>query len=154
VDAPERLLAEVARVLKPGGLLHLVLPLEAQPGTLYALLGTGSRWTAKVRHGGHVQLFDSSRYLGMAAAAGLPVVRRRWSYHHLFSLIDVLFFLLADLRGPLSSSVEDAVADRRGLAGAPLRALKGLVASLGWYEARLLRGLPGACGHFTSRRVA
>jgi SAM-dependent methyltransferase len=153
VDEPERVLDEVARVLRPDGLLHVALPLEAQPGTVYALIGTGTRWKAKLRHGGHVQLFDSRRYETRAAASGLPVVRRRWSYHHLFSLIDVLFFVLADLRGPLKTSVEDAVAARGGLLGHPLRALKGLVAAMGWYEARLFRGLPGACGHFTSRRA-
>ena len=88
----------------------------------------------------------------MAAASGLPVVRRRWSYHHLFSMIDVLFFVLADLRGPLASSVEDAVAGTPGLLGHSLRGLKGMVAALGWYEARLFRDRTGACGHFTSRR--
>src|SRR3984893_2673737 len=153
VDEPERVLAEVARVLRPGGLLHVALPLEAQPGTVYSLIGTGTRWKAKVRHGGHVQLFDSGRYTRMAAASGLPVVRTRWSYHHLFSMIDVLFFLLADLRGPLASSVEDAVAGRRGMLGHSLRGLKGAVAALGWYEGRLFRGWTGACGHFTSRRT-
>ena len=153
VDEPERVLAEVARVLRPGGLLHVALPLEAQPGTLYALIGTGTRWKAKLRHGGHVQLFDSRRYTRMAAASGLPVVRTRWSYHHIFSLIDVLFFLLADLRGPLATSVEDAVADRRGMLGHSLRGLKGVVAALGWYEARLFQSRTGACGHFTSRRA-
>jgi SAM-dependent methyltransferase len=154
VDAPEELLREAARVLKPGALLHMALPLEAQPGSLYALLGTGSRWQAKLHHGGHIQLFDSRRYLAMAGDAGVPVVRTRWSYHHLFSLVDVIFFVLADLRGPLSTSVEEAVATRQGLFGHPLRALKALVAGLGWYEARLLRRLPGACGHFSSRRAS
>jgi SAM-dependent methyltransferase len=153
VDEPEVVLAEVARVLRPDGLLHVALPLEAQPGTVYALIGTGTRWKAKLRHGGHVQLFDSRRYETLAAASGLPVVHTRWSYHHLFSLIDVIFFVLADLRGPLATSVEDAVAARRGVLGHPMRGLKGLVAALGWYEARLFRGLPGACGHFTSRRL-
>jgi SAM-dependent methyltransferase len=153
VDEPELVLAEIARVLRPGGLLHVALPLEAQPGTVYTLIGTGTRWKAKLRHGGHVQLFDSLRYTRLATASGLPVVRTRWSYHHLFALIDVLFFLLADLRGPLSTSVEDAVAGRRGALGHSLRALKGLVAALGWYEARLFRRRTGACGHFTSRRT-
>src|SRR5450759_5104265 len=50
VDSPEKVLTEVARVLRPGGRFHIVLPLEGQPRTLYTLLGCGTRWTAKVRH--------------------------------------------------------------------------------------------------------
>src|SRR5207247_136219 len=41
VDDPELVLREVARVLKPGGGFHIVLPLEGQPRTLYRLAGVG-----------------------------------------------------------------------------------------------------------------
>src|SRR5579859_3719656 len=61
VESPEVVLREVARVLKPGAGFHIVLPLEGQPRTLYRLLGCGTRWTAKVRHGGHIQIFSADR---------------------------------------------------------------------------------------------
>ncbi len=52
VEGPEAVLREVARVLKPGGGFHVVLPLEGQPRTLYRLVGCG---TAGQRvGGGHV----------------------------------------------------------------------------------------------------
>jgi SAM-dependent methyltransferase len=153
VDDPAAMLAEIGRVLRPGGLLHLVLPLEGQPGTLWRALGTGTRWRAKVRYAGHIQVFDERRYRRLAQAAGLPVHSVRWSYHLPFQLIDVLFFLFVSVRGPLRTSVEDAAAECRGAAAAPLRALKAAVAALGWYEARLLRWKRGGCGHFSSRRL-
>jgi SAM-dependent methyltransferase len=153
VESPASVLKEIARVLKPGGGFHIVLPLEAQPWTLYRLVGCGTRWTAKVRHGGHIQLFSAARFDSIATECGLPVVRTRWSYHLLLQILDLLYFSWLDLRGPVSGSVEDMAANRRGLVGAVMRVASMTVATLAWGEARLLRALPGGCGHFTCLRT-
>lgn len=152
VDDPERVLREVARVLKPGGGFHIVLPLEGQPGTLYRLVGCGSRWTAKVRHGGHVQIFSAERFRAMASGCGLRLVRSRWSYHLLLQALDLAYFSWLDWRGPVSGSVEDMSSSRRGVLGALMRAATRATAISAWTEARLLRALPGGCGHFTCVR--
>jgi SAM-dependent methyltransferase len=154
VESPEAVLAEVFRVLRPGGGFHIVLPLEGQPRTLYRLIGCGTRWTAKVRHGGHIQVFSAHRFSAMARGAALPVTRTRWSYHVLLQVLDVLYFSWLDLRGPVTGSVEDMAAQRRGLVGGLMRGAAATVATLAWCEARLLRGLPGGCGHFTCQREA
>jgi SAM-dependent methyltransferase len=153
VDSPEQVMAEVARVLKPGGRFHIVLPLEGQPRTLYRLFGCGTRWTAKVRHAGHIQIFSASRFESMAAAHGLRVVRTRWSYHALLQVLDVGYFTWLDRRGPVHGSVEDMAVSRRGAVGALMRGATMTVATLAWTEARLLRALPGGCGHFTCIRA-
>lgn len=152
VASPDAMLAEIARVLKPGGDFHIVLPLEGQPRTLYRLVGCGTRWTAKVRHGGHIQIFSAQRFTDLAAAHGLRVVRTRWSYHALLQVLDLAYFSMLDWRGPVSGSVEDMAAERRGLLGAVMRAGAATVATTAWAEARLLRGVPGGCGHFTCKR--
>jgi SAM-dependent methyltransferase len=149
VDDPEAVLREVARVLKPGGGFHIVLPLEGQPRTLYRLVGTGTRWTAKVRHGGHIQIFSAERFRAMASSCGLRVTRTRWSYHATLQVLDLLYFTWLDRRGPVGGSVEDMSAARGGIAGRVMRTASRVVATTAWGEARLLRGLPGGCGHFT-----
>jgi SAM-dependent methyltransferase len=152
VESPEVVLGEVLRVLRPGGGFHVVLPLEGQPWTLYRLVGCGTRWTAKVRHGGHIQIFSASRFASMAEASGLSVVRARWSYHFLLQVLDLLYFSWLDWRGPVSASVEDMAATRGGLGGVVMRSGASAVACLAWAEARVLRALPGGCGHFTCVR--
>jgi SAM-dependent methyltransferase len=152
VDDPERVLREVARVLKPGGGFHIVLPLEGQPRTLYRLVGCGTKWTAKVRHGGHIQIFSADRFRFMASPCGLPVIRTRWSYHFLLQALDLAYFSWLDIRGPVSGSVEDMSVSRGGVMGQLMRAVSRAVASTAWTEARLLRALPGGCGHFTCER--
>lgn len=152
VDSPEHVLAEVRRVLRPGGGFHIVLPLEGQPRTLYRLVGCGTRWTAKVRHGGHIQIFSAARFESMASDQGLSVVRRRWSYHFFLQVLDVLYFSWLDRQGAVAGSVEDMAAARRGISGRFLRLVAMAVAGTAWYEARLLRAVPGGCGHFTCVR--
>lgn len=154
VDDPAVVLKEVARVLKPGGGFHIVLPLEGQPRTLYRLFECGTRWTAKVRHGGHIQIFSATSFCELASSCGLPVLRTRWSYHALLQVLDIVYFSWLDLRGPVSGSVEDLSSSRGGLVGAAMRAAARAVASLSWAEARLLRGLPGGCGHFSCQKPA
>ena len=152
VEDPDAVLREVARVLKPGGGFHIVLPLEGQSRTLYRLVGCGSRWTAKVRHGGHIQIFSAERFREMAAACRLPVTRTRWSYHALLQVLDIGYFSWLDRRGPVSGSVEDMSAARPGIAGRVMRGVSRAVATAAWGEARVLRGVPGGCGHFSCRR--
>jgi SAM-dependent methyltransferase len=153
LDDPGQVLGEIARVLLPGGLFHIAVPLEGQPGTIYHLIGAGSRWKAKVRHLGHVQTFSENAFQRLAADNSLPVVGVRWSYHHLFSLIDVMYFSYLQGRGGVNTSVEDFVSSRRGWGAAPLRVAWRVVSALGWAEARAFRWMRGACGHFTCSKA-
>jgi ubiquinone/menaquinone biosynthesis C-methylase UbiE len=152
VDDPSRALGDIARVVKPGGLFCLAVPLEDQPWTIYRLVKAGRWWRSKLRHGGHIHAFSDRDVRELLDEAGFDVVRVRWSYQHLFALFDVLYFTFLDLRGPVSSSVEDFVVARSGWLSAPIRLAWASVTAAGWYEARAFRWMKGGCGHFTCRR--
>src|SRR4029077_9610898 len=119
VESPEQVMLEVARVIRPGGGFHIVLPLEGEG--LYRAIGCGTRWEAKVHHGGHIQIFSAERYRDLASRSGLPVVTSQWSYHFLLQVLDILYFSWLDRRGPVSGSVEDMASRRTGVVGALMR---------------------------------
>jgi hypothetical protein len=81
-------------------------------------------------------------------------VRSRWSYHVLLQVLDLLYFSWLDVRGPVAGSVEDMSSSRHGFLGALMRTATRGTATAAWTEARLLRALPGGCGHFTCVKSA
>lgn len=155
VPDPDAALADIRRVLEPGGLFHLFLPLERQPFTIYwPLYQLG--WRAKEIHCGHIQFYSDRRARRELEGAGLDVRKVRWSFHPLYALVDVAYFTLLWLRGqPVSTSVEGYLHRHNGQPSFSQRLvgmLKDLLVGAGYYESRLLRWLPGGGGHFTAIR--
>jgi len=93
VPHPDRLLTECLRVLRPGGIMHFFVPLEAQPRTLYSLLDDDSpipihAW--KRDHVGHIQRFRDSDVLGLVWYAGFEVEQSAYSFHLTGQVHDIL----------------------------------------------------------------
>ena len=151
IPEPGRALGEVRRVLKAGGLFHLFLPLEKQPWTIYAVMHRLG-WKAKEVHCGHIQVYSDEEARAQLAEAGLEVRQVRWSFHPLFALVDVAYFVLLSLRGKhVSTSVEGYI--HGGKSTLPKRLVgfvKDVLVAVGYYESRLLRSMPGGGGHFTA----
>ncbi len=93
VPNPDRMLTECLRVLRPGGVLHFFVPLEAQPRTLYSLLKNDRPipihgW--KHDHVGHIQRFQESDVLGLVWYAGYENVQTAHSFHLIGQIHDIL----------------------------------------------------------------
>ncbi len=78
------MLAEIARVLRPGGILHAYVPLEAQPATVYRLLEHSQRipihrW--KRDHVGHINRFDDEQVSRLVWETGLEIRHLAYSFH-------------------------------------------------------------------------
>ncbi len=93
VPEPAAMIQECVRVLRAGGILHAFVPLEAQPGTLYALLRASERWPIhrwKRDHVGHIQRFSDLDILRLLGRAGLEIRTLNYSFHLIGQLHDVL----------------------------------------------------------------
>jgi SAM-dependent methyltransferase len=92
IERPQNSLAEIFRVLKPGGSLHLVCPAERQ--SIYGI----SAWLFgrhfKASTAGHIQRYSRRGLERLVTDAGLQITDRRYSYHLLGSLMDYALFAL------------------------------------------------------------
>ncbi len=93
VPSPQTVLSECFRVLRPGGVLHFFVPLEAQPSTLYRLL-QDDRWIPihhwKQEHVGHIQRFTSTEVLKLCWSAGFLVTDLKFSFHMAGQVHDIV----------------------------------------------------------------
>jgi SAM-dependent methyltransferase len=148
VAEPRRLLAEARRALAPGGLLHLHVPCEGDPLSLWAWLpGQKGEAALKRRFGGHVQRFRRAEVLDLLRANGFAPLRVRHSLHLLGNLADVAAFLrlAAARRG---DGCVRTTGDLIAQGGWLLRAVDAAL----WCEARLLGRVPSWSVHVSARR--
>lgn len=89
----ERMLAEIRRVLRSNGVLHFYTPLEDQPGSIYRLFKSSSRFplrTWKQDHVGHINFFRSEDVIHDVWNAGLQVNDVRYGFHPFGQLHDLV----------------------------------------------------------------
>jgi ubiquinone/menaquinone biosynthesis C-methylase UbiE len=92
IERPRASLAEMHRVLKPGGFLHLVCPAERQ--SIYGFSSRLFRRHFKESTAGHIQRFSRHELDQLVEETGLSVYDHRYSYHLLGSLMDYTLFAL------------------------------------------------------------
>lgn len=93
VPEHRRMLSEINRVLRPGGILHFYVPLEGQPGTLYHALRQSKRiplrrW--KRDHVGHINFFRADEVIEQTEDAGIRVSDVRYGFHPFGQIHDLI----------------------------------------------------------------
>lgn len=154
IESPRKALQEMARVLKPEGLLHAVIPLEGEPFTLlYWLEKLG--WRGTERFAGHIQQFRVSQLKEMLEASGLRVIEKRYARHCLTQLIDACFYSLLYLRGKeLPTGLEQYLAEKPGLLTRLAGLAKSALAVASNLESLLFSSLPAGEVYLLCRKKA
>jgi len=162
LEDPAGMLAEIRRVLVPGGVLHAHVPCEGDPRSLWRWLpGQRGAGAWKRRFGGHVQRFRRHELLALIEAAGFEILRVRGSLHLIGNIADVAVFAalaLAESSRSARASTGQILAAARApgqraaarLAAALVRGVDALL----WAEAKLLGRVPSWAVHVSGRKPA
>jgi ubiquinone/menaquinone biosynthesis C-methylase UbiE len=145
IENPQASLAEMWRVLRPGGVLHFVCPAEGQFPTIYWLSSRLFRRHFKETTLGHIQQFSLRQIEDLVRDAGFIISQRRYSYHLLGGAMDYLLFAL--LLDPRIARIywahdkyhtSDDEAAPPTLAGSILNAVMTFGNAIAYVESRLL----------------
>lgn len=94
VENPCQALNEIARVLRPGGLFHGLIPCEGQAGTLHwALWKLRFGGDLKLRHGQHIQRFRLRDVEQELPEHGIAITERSYSMHPAGQVKDILTYV-------------------------------------------------------------
>lgn len=129
---PELGARELARVTKPGGVLHALIPCEGQPITLHWLMWR-LNWKARLKEQrvGHVQRFTHRSAERLLESCGFQVTEHSWSMHPIGQVRDIVSYLSEEPGFP--------AAVRRSL---PFKAVLGVLWAIAYVESAVLRRVP------------
>jgi SAM-dependent methyltransferase len=141
----DRGLAEVRRILAPGGVFHLVFPCEGHPWTL---LGRIDRLQAlKRRFAGHIQRLGPKELKRRLVRHGLDPVDERYSHHVLGQLYDAGIYLAFRAGLDMHAARQDKVETNPSSMVNVVR--KGLSTALYWESSLMARVPLGMTIHVT-----
>jgi len=82
-DNPGKILKEVNRVLKKGGIFYLTTSLEGEPKNLYYRLNKKLGFNAHEEMFGHVQHFSLIALESLLRNSGFKIITQKYTYHYI-----------------------------------------------------------------------
>lgn len=162
----KEVLRETRRVLKEGGILHLLVPCEANRFTLHWLM-----WKLKIGHNlkreyaGHIQRLTTNDIHKFVGNQGLTIIKETFSFHFIGQIYDIFFDYLPrtfqrkkiiEYERKKICSVKDKISKslkERGIILTLWAILGWLIEIVAFYESEILKSFPLAIGgHITCRK--
>jgi SAM-dependent methyltransferase len=145
VADPDAAMAELARIIRPGGRLLLHCPCEGQPCTLDWLcwrLGVGEDLSRRLS--GHVQRLTHRQVLKLGERNGLGTLSIRYEYHAFGQVFNRLSYWRRSCQRQAGARSSDSLS--RAVARLPWWRISPVIERLAYLESRLLGRLPLAMG--------
>jgi ubiquinone/menaquinone biosynthesis C-methylase UbiE len=150
VKNPKAVLKEAFRVLEKGGFLHLAVPLEGQPLTLYWVLKFFG-WRGKEKYAGHIRQFSDQSLIQLVEKVGFQVIDQKYSFHFGSQLLDVLFYCFFARK--MTRGLEEEIENQKWFLRLPINCLKSLLISLANLESLIFKNVVGGCCHLTAKKL-
>ncbi len=155
-EDPNALIAEIRRVLKPGGSLYCFVPCEGDSLSLWnwlRRLGVGGDLTKK--YAGHINYFSRQSLLNLFNGEFWQILRIHYSEHFLGQLLGIAAFFLMDRaakkRGTHQLNNETYFSS--GKQGTARQLIKSIVNGLVYLESSLLKRLPSPNAHIAVKKI-
>jgi len=150
VKKPEKVLSEVNRVLRKGGLFHAFVPTENNFFSFEGLL-IKMGWKGKEIYGGHIHRFSFGELKKMFKKKGFEIKKVRWGDHLIHQFCEIIYFSFLMLRKkyPRKTIEGYLVEAKPSLSIKILKVVKDLIAGLSFYETMIFFWLPALGVHLT-----
>ena len=143
----DKVLNEVNRLLKPGGVFCIGVPLEREFPTIYWMLYQLG-WRGKKHFSGHVNFFTDKTLEKKVTNHGFQLEKKRYSFHPIFSLFDIGYYVLQSISGKQFAFETTVSRMKPSPEKSLLSSFKNSIAALGYFESRIFWYIPGGKGHF------
>ena len=154
VEDPAGLVAEIRRVLKPGGVFYCFVPCEGDILSLWHCLrkiGVGGDLTKK--HAGHINYFSRASLGQLFEKSNWQTVQIHYSEHFFGQLLGIMAFVLMDRAAKRQGAVQiNNETYFTANDGGVLKLLKNVINSLVYLESSLLKSVPSPNVHMTVKK--
>lgn len=142
----QKVITEISRILKKGGIFYLAVPLEKQFFSIaWILYKIG--WTAKNEYVGHVNYFDDKTINSVFRKNGFNNVKSTFAGHFIYQLADLAYFIL------LKPNQGKKVTFESSLDRPFLLSIKKIFSVATYLESKIFGFLPGARGHYFLKKI-
>jgi len=96
LKSPQKALSEIRRVLKPGGVYHLVIPLEASLMTFDGWIKILFNVNLKKLPIGHINQFNFIDIKNLLSREGFKIKKIGYSYYYAYQIMSFIYFFYAN----------------------------------------------------------
>ncbi len=160
VESVEQTMAEIRRVLKPGGLVYAFIPCEGDSLSIWHCLRFNKKLdTLTNRYAGHINRFSRARWQKIFIDSGFQIVNKKYSEHFFGQLLGILAFYLMDRRAKNNNLSQLNNEEYFGSLAKESRFKKLLtwtraaINSLVYWESIIFQNLPSPNMHIVARKM-